>query len=75
MSPESLGFTDFPRDPDDVMRRQRLVMGESSACPTNQSLSFRIALAYLAQLGVPPMRSTPAEDRQIGDVIIEAICC
>ena len=68
-----LGFTDWPRDPDGVARRQLLGMASTPICPTSQSLSLRITLEYLAQLGVPPMEKTAAGDRKIGGVVLSKL--
>ncbi|NES82626.1 MAG: CHASE2 domain-containing protein [Moorea sp. SIO2B7] len=67
---KNLGFTDFPRDPDDVMRRQLLLMASEPYCDTNQSLNLRVALDYLSQEEIPPMQQTLEGHRKIGDVIL-----
>jgi CHASE2 domain-containing sensor protein len=67
---ERLGFADFPRDPDDVMRRQLLLMTSSPSCDTSQSLSLRIALNYLAQKEIVPRGRTEKGDLQIGNVVL-----
>ncbi|NET32687.1 MAG: CHASE2 domain-containing protein [Cyanothece sp. SIO1E1] len=46
-----VGFTDFPLDPDYVVRRQILGMPGTQACPTDQSLGLQIALHYLKPTG------------------------
>jgi hypothetical protein len=69
--PERTGFTDFPRDPDDVMRRQLLLMTSSPSCNTSQSLSLRVALNYLAQKGIFLRERTSAGDIQIGDLVLK----
>ncbi len=68
--PERLGFTDFPLDPDHVIRRQLLLMSSTSSCNTSQSLSLRIALSYLRQDGISPMSSTAEGAKQIRDRIL-----
>jgi CHASE2 domain-containing sensor protein len=68
---ERTGFTDFPRDPDDVMRRQLLLMTSSPSCNTSQSLSLRVALNYLAQKGIFLRERTFAGDIQIGDLVLK----
>ena len=71
--PERLGFTDWPSDPDQVIRRQLLGMASSPICQTSQSLNLRITLDYLAQVGVPPMEKTPAGERKIGGVVLRKL--
>jgi CHASE2 domain-containing sensor protein len=44
-----LGFTNFPEDLDRKIRRQFLGMSPDETCPTDRSLSLRVALAYLQQ--------------------------
>jgi CHASE2 domain-containing sensor protein len=44
---QQLGFTNFVRDPDGVIRRQLLGMAPDSACQTDRSFSLRLALLYL----------------------------
>ncbi|MDJ0704308.1 MAG: CHASE2 domain-containing protein [Leptolyngbyaceae cyanobacterium MO_188.B28] len=68
-----LGFTDWPIDPDRVARRQLLGMASNSICPTSQSLSLRITLEYLAQLGVSPLEKTATGDRKIGGVVLRKL--
>ncbi len=45
-----IGFSNFPKDSDDTVRRHLLGMSkdEKSACQTQQSFSLRLVLAYLA---------------------------
>lgn len=69
-SPERLGFTDWPRDPDDIMRRHLLGMTSSQDCPTDQSLSLRVALHYLARLAVAPLDQV-SNDAIIGDMLFK----
>lgn len=54
LSPENLGFSNFPVDPDGVIRRQLLGMAiaPKSFCQTDVSFSFRVAQLYLAQEGI-----------------------
>ena len=68
-APEHLGFTDFPRDPDDVMRRHLLGMSSSPECPTSMALSLQIANAYLEQTGAPPLERTEDGTVRIGPVL------
>lgn len=44
---EQVGFTNFPLDPDNVVRRQLFGMSPDEVCPTDKSLSFQIAQTYL----------------------------
>jgi CHASE2 domain-containing sensor protein len=69
--PQQTGFTDFPRDPDDVMRRQLLLMTSSPSCDTNHSLSFRITLNYLAQKGIYRGKRDSEGNIQINDVVLK----
>ncbi|NEP48445.1 MAG: CHASE2 domain-containing protein, partial [Moorea sp. SIO3C2] len=69
MASQQIGFSDFPRDPDDIIRRQLLAMPSSDTCNTNYSLSLQVALNYLAQEGIPPMKRNSAGDVEIGDVV------
>ncbi|NEZ64657.1 CHASE2 domain-containing protein [Leptolyngbyaceae cyanobacterium CCMR0082] len=43
-----LGFSNFPLDPDKVIRRQFLGKSKGETCQTDQSFSLRIALDYLS---------------------------
>ncbi|MEO0455536.1 MAG: CHASE2 domain-containing protein [Cyanobacteria bacterium P01_A01_bin.114] len=71
--PDRLGFTDWPRDPDDVVRRQLLGMSPSSECQTSQSLSLRVALDYLDRMGMPQLELNDDGDRQIGNVVLKRL--
>lgn len=42
-----IGFSDFPLDSDNVIRRQLFGMSPSVVCPTDKSLSFQMAWEYL----------------------------
>ena len=71
ISSEQLGFTDLPLDPDYVIRRQLILMNSTPSCNTFQSLSLRIALDYLAQLGENSgISKTSDGHRQIGDLTL-----
>ena len=61
--PEQVGFSDIPRDPDWVIRRQILGMapGRPDGCFTSQSLSFLVAQRYLARHGVTVQRSSSTQ--------------
>ncbi|NET83156.1 MAG: CHASE2 domain-containing protein [Moorea sp. SIO1F2] len=73
MASQQIGFSDLPRDPDDIIRRQLLGMslGINSwdTCNTTYSLSLQVALNYLTQKGIPPMKRNSAGDVEIGDVV------
>ncbi|NJK47019.1 CHASE2 domain-containing protein [Candidatus Gracilibacteria bacterium] len=71
ISPKQTGFTDFPRDPDDVMRRQLLLMTSSPSCNTSHSLSFRIALNYLAQKDIFPGDRTSEGYIKINNAVLK----
>jgi CHASE2 domain-containing sensor protein len=47
LSLSQLGFSDFPIDSDNVIRRQFIGMSPDSFCPTDRSFSFQLALLYL----------------------------
>ena len=70
---DQLGFSDIPADPGYVVRRQILGMSSDDTCPTTQSLSFRMALAYLEQEGVSLNPRYSSEPVQIGDTIVPRI--
>lgn len=44
---ERVGFSDLPKDDDDVVRRQIFGMAGGQVCNTNESFSFRVARRYL----------------------------
>ncbi|NEO37082.1 MAG: CHASE2 domain-containing protein [Moorea sp. SIOASIH] len=69
MTSQQIGFSDFPRDPDHIIRRQLLGMSYPDNCNTPYSLSLQVALNYLAQEGIPPMKRNSAGDVEIGDVV------
>ncbi|EGJ32366.1 MULTISPECIES: CHASE2 domain-containing protein [Moorena] len=69
MASQQIGFSDLPRDPDDIIRRQFLAMTPSDTCDTSYSLSLQVALNYLAQEGIPPMTRNSAGDVEIGGVM------
>ncbi|MCT7969182.1 CHASE2 domain-containing protein [Laspinema sp. D1] len=45
--PQSIGFTDVPFDPDNLIRRQLFGAPSTDKCPTSFSLNLRVALRYL----------------------------
>lgn len=69
-----LSFSDFPVDPDKVIRRQLLGMAkdDKSSCTTDTSFSFRVARNYLAAKGLQYKR-TPEGDLQIGSVVFKKL--
>jgi CHASE2 domain-containing sensor protein len=69
---ERLGFTDLPRDPDDVMRRQLLLMEPTSSCNTNQSFSLRVALDYLSpkKSSSLPLQWTDRGELKINELVL-----
>ncbi|PSN16373.1 sensor protein Chase2 [filamentous cyanobacterium CCT1] len=72
--PERLGFSDFFKDPDNVLRRQLLYMlpEPNSLCQADYAFATRLALRYLAQEGLPEQKS---EDGflQVGDVVFRPL--
>ncbi|WYL99797.1 MAG: CHASE2 domain-containing protein [Gloeotrichia echinulata CP02] len=68
-SPNQLGFINFPKDDDDVIRRQLLGMEEDAICPTQQSIGLRIALSYLGESG----DMTPEGFVKIRDVVFKPL--
>ena len=67
---KKVGFTDWSRDRDDVVRRQLLLMKPKPLCNTDHSISFQIALAYLAQQGITSKRNTKG-NITINDVVFK----
>ena len=67
---ERVGFTDFPLDPDNMVRRQLLFMDSTVSCPTDTSFSLRVALDYLAQTSNVTGEFTAQGDLKIGDVVL-----
>lgn len=70
-----IGFSDFPYDPDGVIRRQLLGMPkiDKSICQTQQSLSLRVAMRYLAEEKISPIKFTPENNLQIGNIILKQL--
>ena len=66
---ERVGFTDFPIDPDNVVRRQFLFMDSTVACPTDTSFALQVALNYLAQTSNVSLEFTDRGEAKIGNVI------
>jgi len=69
-----ISFSDFPIDPDQVIRRQLLGMASdpSSFCVTDTSFSFRVAQTYLTAKGIQSKR-TPEGDLKIGSVVFKKL--
>ncbi len=67
-------FSDFPVDPDGVIRRQLLAMAPNptSVCTTDTSFSFQVARTYLAAKDIHSKR-TPEGDLQIGSVVFKKL--
>jgi CHASE2 domain-containing sensor protein len=66
LSSQQIGFANVPTDVDGVIRRQLLGMAPDGLCTSNQSFSYRVALRYLANLGIQATR--PQETLYIGDI-------
>ncbi|KAM3102342.1 CHASE2 domain-containing protein [Phormidesmis sp. 146-12] len=68
VSEDRLSFSDFPIDPDGVVRRQLLAMAPNpnSLCVTDTSFSFRVAQLYLMDQNIQAERDSQGEVR-IGD--------
>lgn len=71
---ERISFSDFPVDPDHVVRRQLLGMSQDdrSSCATDTSFSFRVAQTYLATQGIQP-EQTPQGDLRIGSTVFQKL--
>jgi CHASE2 domain-containing sensor protein len=67
---ERLGFSDVVVDDDGILRRHLLAMQPDldSPCKTNETLSFQLALHYLAGQGIQP-NLTEEEEYRIGKVL------
>jgi CHASE2 domain-containing sensor protein len=66
LSSEQIGFANVPLDAGDMIRRQLLGMAPDDSCTTDQSFSYRIALHYLATVGIKA--TMPGETLYVGDV-------
>ena len=69
-----LSFSDFPVDPDNVIRRQILGMAvdPTSFCGTDTSFSLRVAQAYFADRGIE-LKRTKEGNLQIGSVVFKKL--
>jgi CHASE2 domain-containing sensor protein len=74
ISADRLSFSDFPIDPDGVVRRQLLGMAKNpkSRCQTDTSFSFRVAESYLSDMGIYAQRNLEG-DLQIGRTIFKRL--
>lgn len=74
ISGDRLSFSDFPIDPDGVVRRQLLAMAANpnSLCVTDTSFSFRVAQSYLTAKGIYAQRNLEG-DLQIGRTIFKRL--
>ena len=66
---ERVGFTDFPIDPDNVVRRQFLFMDSTVTCPSDTSFALQVALNYLAQTSNVSLEFTESGLAKIGNVV------
>jgi CHASE2 domain-containing sensor protein len=71
---ERLGFSDMVVDDDGILRRHLLAMQPEldSPCKTNETLSFQLALHYLAGQGIQP-KLTEKEEYRIGNVLFTSL--
>jgi CHASE2 domain-containing sensor protein len=71
---ERLGSSDVVVDDDGILRRHLLVMQPDleSLCKTNETLSFQVALHYLAKQGIQP-QLTEKEEYRLRNVIFKPL--
>jgi CHASE2 domain-containing sensor protein len=71
---ERLGLSDVVVDDDGILRRHLLVMQPDleSLCKTNETLSFQVALHYLAEQGIQP-QLTEKEEYRLRNVIFKPL--
>ena len=71
---ERIGFSDFVKDPDGIIRRHLLALTPEAAspCQASYALSTLLALRYLFEEGIEPT-TTPEGDLQVGQVIFEPL--
>lgn len=72
LNPQQVGFTDFPLDPDYVIRRQIIGMDGTEACPTQGAFSLRLALHYLQSTGIN-LTFEPNQQAQLGTLPLPAL--
>ncbi len=70
---DRLGFTNFPLDPDRVIRRQLLGMSPDENCPVNISFSYRLAQRYLQAHGQLQDSRPPGGNLKIGDLALQKL--
>lgn len=71
-----IGFSNFPKDSDDVVRRHLLGMSKDakSPCQTERSFSLRLVLAYLAgEKQRPTIRRTPEGQYLFADLALRQL--
>lgn len=68
-----LGFTNFPLDPDRVIRRQLLGMSPDDNCPVDDSFSYRLAEQYLQAQQKWQETRTSNGNLQIGDLVLRQL--
>ncbi|MDB9448046.1 CHASE2 domain-containing serine/threonine-protein kinase [Anabaena sp. CS-542/02] len=70
VKPGRVGFSDLVEDTDGLIRRNLIAVKveESDICQSIYSLSWRLALKYLALQGIP-LQSNVNQELQLGDVI------
>ena len=66
---ERVGFTDFPLDPDSLVRRQFLFMDSTVTCPTDTSFALQVALNYLNKTSDVSLEFSDRGEAKIGDVV------
>ena len=67
---EQIGFSDFPVDADNIIRRAIVVMGAEEPCTTHRAFSLQLAHAYLSQQGIGDIKTLPDGQRQLGQQIL-----
>ena len=72
--PEQLGFSDFLVDGDRILRRHLMFMtpGNPKPCPSELSLSARVALRYLGAEGIKPL-TVSANEVQWGQALFRRL--
>lgn len=70
---ERVGFSDLPRDPDNVIRRQIFGMSPGSVCTTDKSFSYQVALRYLSYINISEHEVGPEKLTQIGTVVFKKL--
>ncbi|MBF2066045.1 MAG: CHASE2 domain-containing protein, partial [Calothrix sp. C42_A2020_038] len=72
---ERLGFSDFIRDQDGIVRRQLLFMNQeaNSLCTTEFSFSLQLAFEYLKSQGINKFDITPSNTLKIADAVFNPL--